>query len=112
MEKTRAQFLAETLESDPANAFVRYALAMELSNSEELSPAWRHFEHLLTHQPEYLATYYQAGKFLAKACFSCRGFVKAGRLGSPRQKILAELPQRPSPARESMQATGRARKPC
>lgn len=66
MEKTRAQFLAETLESDPANAFVRYALAMELSNSEELSPAWRHFEHLLTHQPEYLATYYQAGKFLVK----------------------------------------------
>ena len=66
MEKTRAQFLAETLESDPANAFVRYALAMELSNSEELSPAWRHFEHLLTHQPEYLATYYQAGKFLAR----------------------------------------------
>ena len=41
MEKTRAQLLAEALESDPANAFVRYALAMELSNSEELSPAWR-----------------------------------------------------------------------
>jgi len=66
MEKTRAQFLAETLESDPANAFVRYALAMELSSADHPSPAWRHFEHLLTHQPEYLATYYQAGRFLAK----------------------------------------------
>ena len=66
MEKSRIELLRETLESGPDNTFVRYALAMELSNSAEPQSAWPHFEYLLARHPEYSATYYQAGKFLAK----------------------------------------------
>jgi predicted Zn-dependent protease len=66
MEKTRIELLQETVKSSPDNTFVRYALAIELSNSGEPLSAWPHFEYLLTHHPEYAATYYQAGKFLAK----------------------------------------------
>ncbi len=66
MEKTRIELLRETLQSSPNNAFVRYALAIELSNSGEPQSAWPHFEYLLTHHPQYSATYYQAGKLLAK----------------------------------------------
>lgn len=65
-EKTRTELLVETLASSPDNTFVRYALAIELSNSAEPASAWQHFEYLLTHHPEYAAAYYQAGKFLAK----------------------------------------------
>ena len=66
MEKTRIELLQETVKSSPDNTFVRYALAVELSNSGEPQSAWPHFEYLLTHHPGYAATYYQAGKFLAK----------------------------------------------
>jgi len=65
MEQTRIEFLTESLGSDPNNAFLRYALAMELMNAGRSEEAWKHFEHLLTHHPDYSATYYQAGKFLA-----------------------------------------------
>lgn len=66
MEKTRIQLLEEILASSPDNTFVRYALAMELSDSADPQSAWPHFEYLLTHHPQYGGTYYQAGKFLAK----------------------------------------------
>lgn len=66
MEKTRIELLEETLESNPDNAFVRYALALELANADSPDSAWKHFELLLQRHPEYSATYYQAGKFLAK----------------------------------------------
>ena len=66
MEKTRTELLEETLADSPDNTFVRYALAMELSNSSDPASAWLHFEYLLTRHPEYAAAYYQAGKFLAK----------------------------------------------
>lgn len=62
-EKTRREFLKEAVVQDPDNTFARYGLAMELAKSDPGS-AWTHFEHLLTHHPEYTATYYQAGMFL------------------------------------------------
>ncbi len=77
-EKTRREFLEETVRSHPDNAFARYGLAMELASSEPAS-AWGHFEYLLQHHPEYHATYYQAGMFLARQ----------GRLDDAR-KVLAE----------------------
>lgn len=66
MEKTRREFLVETLEANPDNAFARYALAMELAQSDQPASAWEHFDFLLNHHPEYAAAYYQAGKFLIK----------------------------------------------
>jgi len=65
MELTRIEFLEESLRSDPNSAFLRYALAMEFMNAGRGEEAWTQFEHLLAHHPDYAATYYQAGKFLA-----------------------------------------------
>ncbi len=77
-EKTRREFLEETVRANPDNTFARYGLAMELASSEPAS-AWGHFEYLLRHHPDYQATYYQAGILLAKQ----------GRLDEAR-KVLAE----------------------
>jgi tetratricopeptide (TPR) repeat protein len=66
MEQTRIELLEESLQTDPNSAFVRYALAMEFANAGRSQEAWAHFDHLLTHHPEYSAAYYQAGKLLAR----------------------------------------------
>lgn len=66
MEKTRIELLQESLLTNPDATFVRYALAMELSNTGSHGEAWQHFEYLLTHHPDYAAAYYHAGKLLAK----------------------------------------------
>jgi tetratricopeptide (TPR) repeat protein len=66
MEPSRIDFLKQTLQLNPDDAFARYALAMELSQSSDASQAWQHFEHLLTRHPDYSATYFQAGMYLAR----------------------------------------------
>ena len=66
MEKTRLEMLQEALDASPANAFLRYGLAMELKNADRDEEAWNHFQHLLEHHPDYSATYYQAGMLLVK----------------------------------------------
>ncbi len=89
MDKSRVDFLRETLQSDPANAFIRYGLALELSQYGEPDEAWQHFEYLLNRHPEYSATYYQAGAFLmnqgrleeAQKIFS-KGIEVTGRQGN------------------------------
>jgi len=67
MEQTRIEFLEESLRSDPNSTFVRYALALEFVKAGRGEEAWRHFEHLLTHHPDYSAAYYQAGKLLVRS---------------------------------------------
>jgi tetratricopeptide (TPR) repeat protein len=64
MEPSRIEVLQQTLQSTPDNAFVRYALALELSRSAEPGRAWEHFAYLLDRQPDYGATYLQAGMYL------------------------------------------------
>jgi thioredoxin-like negative regulator of GroEL len=64
MEDDRIQFLRQALEAMPDDAFTRYALAVDLANSGRKEEAWQHFEYLLTHHPDYCATYYQAGMLL------------------------------------------------
>ena len=66
MENDRLQFLRQALEAMPDDAFTRYALAVDLANSGQKEEASQHFEHLLTHHPDYSATYYQAGMFFLK----------------------------------------------
>jgi tetratricopeptide (TPR) repeat protein len=66
MEKTRLEFLNEMLAASPGNTFARYGLAMELQNAGQPDGAWRHFEYLLTHHPDYSAAYFQAGMLLVK----------------------------------------------
>jgi hypothetical protein len=64
-DKSRRDFLEESLRQDSHNTFARYGLALEIANTDPAS-AWTHFEFLLQQHPEYAATYYQAGAFLMK----------------------------------------------
>ena len=65
-EKSRLELLRELVETNPAEPFARYGLAMELSNYGDPSEAWGQFEYLLTHHADYCPTYYQAGLFLIR----------------------------------------------
>lgn len=79
-EKTRREFLKETLRQDPQNTFARYGLALELAKSDPAT-AWTHFEFLLRHHPEYSASYFQAGTFL----------IKQGRVDEARKVLAAGI---------------------
>ncbi|HNQ61884.1 MAG TPA: tetratricopeptide repeat protein [Bacteroidia bacterium] len=61
---TRIENLKKYLLDDPNDSFLRYALAIELFKNNELPESQRIFENLIIDNPEYLATYYQYGKFL------------------------------------------------
>ncbi len=54
------QFLIAT----PNDPFLHYALALEWIKSNNTTAAQAEFEYLLTHHPDYLATYYQLGALL------------------------------------------------
>jgi tetratricopeptide (TPR) repeat protein len=54
------------LAENPANAFARYGLAMELVQTGQLEPAVKEFEALLAAQPDYSAAYYHGGQTLEK----------------------------------------------
>jgi len=54
------------LAQDPANAFARYGLAMELVKSGELETAVGEFRALVEHNPDYAAGYFHGGQALEK----------------------------------------------
>ncbi|MBP6335761.1 MAG: hypothetical protein KA444_09845 [Bacteroidia bacterium] len=61
---TRIEVLKKYLNEDPQDSFIRYALALELFNINELQESENLFRSLLYDDPEYLAAYYQYGKLL------------------------------------------------
>ncbi len=63
----RIALLTEVLSQNPADAFARYGLAMEYSNSGEVERALEEFERLLATHPDYTAGYFMAAQTLAKA---------------------------------------------
>lgn len=60
----RLTTLRQMSEQDPASAFVRYGLAMELMNLGRLSEAFAEFETLLKASPGYVAAYFHGGRAL------------------------------------------------
>jgi len=58
----RMDLLKEFLAENPADAFSRYALALEYAKLNQLEDARREFETVRENDPEYLATYYQLGQ--------------------------------------------------
>ena len=66
MDKSRLEMLEDALQASPDNPFLRYGLAMELKTGGRDEEAWKQFEHLLTHHPDYWATYLHAGILLVK----------------------------------------------
>ena len=61
---TRIEMLKKYLLEDPQDSFIRYALALELLNINELTESERLFQTLLKNDPDYLASYYHYGKLL------------------------------------------------
>jgi tetratricopeptide (TPR) repeat protein len=56
--------LLDFLKEDPADAFSRYALALEYMKAGDSDKGRDQLQQLLEAQPEYLAAYYQLGKIL------------------------------------------------
>jgi len=65
-KKTRRQLLEEFVAAKPTDAFARYGLAMECSNTGDSAAADINFKTLMTSHPDYVAAYFQYGQFLAK----------------------------------------------
>ncbi len=63
----RTAMLKEILEQSPNDAFARYGLALEYSNSGQTEDALREFETLLQTNPDYTAGYFMAAQTLARA---------------------------------------------
>lgn len=55
------------LTQNPSDAFARYGLAMEFSNSGQFEAALAEFTTLLAAHPDYTAGYFMAAQTLAKA---------------------------------------------
>jgi tetratricopeptide (TPR) repeat protein len=60
---SRLQQLLAFYEEDPTDAFTIYALATEY-RADDPKLAWEYYQKLLTEHPDYVGTYYHAGKLL------------------------------------------------
>jgi predicted Zn-dependent protease len=63
----RLAMLNEILTQNPDDAFARYGLAMEYSQSGDADRALDEFKKLLAANPEYTAGYFMAAQTLARA---------------------------------------------
>jgi len=63
----RIALLTEVLSQNPSDAFARYGLAMEYSNSGDVERALEEFARLLATHADYTAGYFMAAQTLAKA---------------------------------------------
>jgi tetratricopeptide (TPR) repeat protein len=99
----RIALLTEVLSQNPSDAFARYSLAMEYSNSGEIERALEEFGRLLSSHPDYTAGYFMAAQTLAKAARTnearkmlADGIVSAKKTGNGHaqaemENMLAEL---------------------
>jgi predicted Zn-dependent protease len=101
----RVAMLSEILAENPNDAFARYGLAMEFSNSGNVEKALEEFQKLLSVHPDYTAGFFMAAQTLAKSNrveeakkMLSEGIVSAARTGNSHAKsemeaMLAELDQ-------------------
>ena len=66
-DANRLSMLTQFLEQNPGDAFARYGLAMEYSNSGDFTRALDEFQKLLAANPDYAAGYFMAAQTLVKA---------------------------------------------
>jgi Flp pilus assembly protein TadD len=66
MPTNRIEVLQTMLSQNPADAFARYGLAMELIKGGDLAGAVAEFRALLEHNPNYAAAYFHGGQALEK----------------------------------------------
>lgn len=63
----RVAALKQALEANPNDAFARYALGLEYSNSGESEAALAEFQRLLAAHPDYTNGYFMAAQTLVRA---------------------------------------------
>ena len=92
----KAAMLKEILAQNPTDAFARYGLAMEYSDSGETDEALAQFALLLEAHPDYVPGYFMAAQTLARAGRLApakarleEGIAAAGRTGN--QHALGEM---------------------
>lgn len=64
MSSTRLEQLRGMLADEPADAFIRYAIALELKRAGKMEEAAKDLEALLIADPKYIACYYQLALIL------------------------------------------------
>jgi tetratricopeptide (TPR) repeat protein len=98
------EVLKTMLAQNPADAFARYGLAMELVKSGQLEDAVVEFSSLLEHNPNYAAGYFHGGQVLEKLgkveqarVFYEKGVEVTGRTGDQhaRSELQAALDMLP-----------------
>jgi len=62
----RIETLKAMVAQNPADAFARYGLAMELIKGGEIASGVAEFRALLEHNPNYAAAYFHGGQALEK----------------------------------------------
>ncbi|MGE5644827.1 MAG: tetratricopeptide repeat protein [Acidobacteriota bacterium] len=62
----RLDALKKLAAQNPADNFVRYALATELTNAGRLAEAAAEYEAIVAANPDYSAAYFQAGQVLER----------------------------------------------
>jgi Flp pilus assembly protein TadD len=100
----RTEALKAMVAQNPADAFARYGLAMELANTGQLEGAVAEFRVLLEHNPNYAAAYFHGGQVLEKLgdveqarSFYEKGIEVTGRTGDQhtRSELQAALDMLP-----------------
>ena len=64
--KSRLEMLEEFVAQDPNDSFSRYALALELVKEARPEDAVIHLRELIARDQNYVASYYQLGRLLAR----------------------------------------------
>jgi tetratricopeptide (TPR) repeat protein len=104
MATNRIEVLKAMLAQNPADAFARYGLAMELVKSGQPESAVAEFRALLEHNPNYAAGYFHGGQALEKLgdveqarAFYEKGIEITGRTGDQhaRSELQAALDMLP-----------------
>lgn len=62
----RIDKLKAFLEANPADSFLKHALALEYVKLGDEKGARQLFEEILTHEPSYVGSYYHLGKLLER----------------------------------------------
>lgn len=66
MENSRIEQIKQFLKDTPDDAFLNYALAIELVSINDVKSAKELFQFLLQKHPDYSATYFHYGKLILK----------------------------------------------
>ena len=86
---SRLEQLTEMLETEPDDAFLNYALALELDKADRHAESLALFEKLVAFDPPYVPAFFMAGQMLSRldrnaeaTSFLTRGIAEARKQGN------------------------------